>query len=199
MLKKIASRVDGRTGVIAIEASDPVPYVASQPDPRTFVVELRDVVAVGFADDFTADPRHPIVGRAGRERAGDRRRDRRPRAHDAHAADAAARPQLAQRHLRRSRSRRCGADRGAAMISMAGPASGDSRRPGHAARQRHGGHAARHRAAVATSIEEPKEGRAAARARSAERDVGAARTRHPIEQGPVERVRIGLNPEARRW
>ena len=44
-LKKITSRLDARTGVVAIEASDPVPYVASQPDPKTFVVELRDVVA----------------------------------------------------------------------------------------------------------------------------------------------------------
>jgi type IV pilus assembly protein PilQ len=61
MLKKIASRVDARTGVIAIEASAPVPYVASQPDPKTFVVELRDVVTVGFEDAFTADPRHPIA------------------------------------------------------------------------------------------------------------------------------------------
>src|SRR5262245_26225118 len=60
MLKKIASRVDARTGVIAIEASAPVPYVASQPDPKTFVVELRDVVTFGFEDGFTADPRHPI-------------------------------------------------------------------------------------------------------------------------------------------
>ena len=47
--------------MITIEASDPVPYVASQPDPRTFVVELRDVVALGFADDFSADPRHPVA------------------------------------------------------------------------------------------------------------------------------------------
>ena len=62
MLKRIASRVDGHKGVIAIEASSPVPYVASQPDPRTFVVELRDVVAVGFQNDFAADPRHPIAG-----------------------------------------------------------------------------------------------------------------------------------------
>ena len=61
MLKKIASRVDGRTGVIAIEASSPVPYVASQPDPKTFVVELRDVVAIGFQNEFAADPRHPIA------------------------------------------------------------------------------------------------------------------------------------------
>ncbi len=61
MLKKIASRVSDRAGVIAIEASDPVPYVASQPDPRTFVVELREVVALGFADNFSVDPRHPVA------------------------------------------------------------------------------------------------------------------------------------------
>src|ERR1041385_8091305 len=59
-LKKIASRVDDRAGVITIEASDPVPYAASQPDPRVFVIELRDVVANGFADQFTADPRNPV-------------------------------------------------------------------------------------------------------------------------------------------
>jgi len=61
MLKKIASRVSERAGVIAIEASDPVAYVASQPDARTFVVELRDVTALGFADNFSADPRHPVA------------------------------------------------------------------------------------------------------------------------------------------
>ncbi|MBI4266120.1 MAG: AMIN domain-containing protein, partial [Acidobacteria bacterium] len=60
-LKKIASRVDSRMGVIAIEASDPVPYVASQPDPRLFVIELRDVVALGFDDDFEPDARHPFA------------------------------------------------------------------------------------------------------------------------------------------
>ena len=59
-LKKIASRVDARLGVIAIEASDPVPYIASQPDPQQFVIELRDIVAAGFADNFKADPRHPF-------------------------------------------------------------------------------------------------------------------------------------------
>src|SRR4029434_2928131 len=61
LLKRIGSRIDGRTGVIAIEASTPVPYVASQPDARTFVVELRDIVTAGFEDGFTADPRHPIA------------------------------------------------------------------------------------------------------------------------------------------
>jgi type IV pilus secretin PilQ/predicted competence protein len=59
-LRKIASRLDARVGTIAIEASDPVPYVASQPDPGTFVIELRDTVARGFADDFQADPRLPF-------------------------------------------------------------------------------------------------------------------------------------------
>jgi type IV pilus assembly protein PilQ len=61
MLKRIASRVDGRTGVVAIEATTAVPYVASQPDPKTFVVEMRDVVAAGFENQFFADPRHPIA------------------------------------------------------------------------------------------------------------------------------------------
>jgi type IV pilus assembly protein PilQ len=59
-LTKISSRVDEKAGVIAIEASEPVAYVASQPDPRTYVVELRDVVARQFADSFKADPRHPV-------------------------------------------------------------------------------------------------------------------------------------------
>ena len=62
VLKRIGSRVDQHAGVISIEASDPVPYVASQPDPRTFVVEMRDVLAVGFADNFKVDPRVPIAG-----------------------------------------------------------------------------------------------------------------------------------------
>jgi type IV pilus assembly protein PilQ len=59
-LTSIASRVDDRTGVITIEASAPVPYVASQPDPRTYIVELREVATRGFSDRFKADPRHPV-------------------------------------------------------------------------------------------------------------------------------------------
>ena len=46
-LKRITSRVDTAAGVVTIEASDPVPYVTSQPDPRSLVLELRDVVATG--------------------------------------------------------------------------------------------------------------------------------------------------------
>lgn len=59
-LKTIASRIDGRAGVIAIEASAPVAYVAAQPNPQTFVIELRDIEPRGFLDNFTPDPRHPF-------------------------------------------------------------------------------------------------------------------------------------------
>ncbi|HEV8395825.1 MAG TPA: type IV pilus secretin PilQ [Vicinamibacterales bacterium] len=60
-LKRITTRLDARTGVVAIEASDPVPYVASQPDPKTFIVELRDVVAAAITHPVQADPRNPFA------------------------------------------------------------------------------------------------------------------------------------------
>ena len=134
--RRSRSRVDDRTGVIAIEASDPVPYVASQPDPRTFVVELRDVVARGFADQFTADPRNPIAAVQVESAHGGRRRQRRARAHDADAADAAARAQLAQRHLRRGRPRSIARSPAPARISLAGPAATIRDVRVHAARRR---------------------------------------------------------------
>ena len=59
-LKKVTSRVDDRTGLLAIEASDPVPYIASQPDARTTVVELRDVIAKDVVGEVKVDQRHPI-------------------------------------------------------------------------------------------------------------------------------------------
>ena len=59
-LKKVTSRVDDRTGLLTIEASDPVPYVASQPDARTTIVELRDVIAKDIVGDVKVDQRHPI-------------------------------------------------------------------------------------------------------------------------------------------
>ena len=59
-LKKVTSRLDTKTGLLTIEASDPVPYVASQIDARTTVVELRDVVASGTIGNVKVDQRHPI-------------------------------------------------------------------------------------------------------------------------------------------
>ena len=61
VLKRVDSRVEARVGVLTIESSAPVPYVASQPDPRSFVVELRDVVTTGAANGFVVDPRSPIT------------------------------------------------------------------------------------------------------------------------------------------
>ena len=61
VLRSVASRLEARTSVLTIEASVPVAYVASQPDPRSFVVELRDVVATGAFSDFTPDPRSPLT------------------------------------------------------------------------------------------------------------------------------------------
>ena len=62
VLKSLASRLEARIGVLTIEASAPVPYVTSQPDPRSFVVELRDVVTAGVVPAVTPDPRSPIAG-----------------------------------------------------------------------------------------------------------------------------------------
>jgi len=59
-LTEIRSRVDDQNSIVSIEASDPVPYVASQPDPHTFVVELRDVEAAGVLEHFVPDARSPI-------------------------------------------------------------------------------------------------------------------------------------------
>jgi type IV pilus assembly protein PilQ len=59
-LKNVTSRLDTRTGILSIEASAPVPYVASQIDANTTVLELRDVVAGGLAGNVKIDQRHPM-------------------------------------------------------------------------------------------------------------------------------------------
>ena len=58
-LKKVTSQLDARTGLLTIESSDPVAYVAAQPDARTTVVEMRDIEAKGIAD-VRVDRQHPI-------------------------------------------------------------------------------------------------------------------------------------------
>ena len=59
-LKKVTSSLDPRTGLLTIEASAPVPYVASQVDARTTLVEMRDVVIDKDAARVRIDRRHPI-------------------------------------------------------------------------------------------------------------------------------------------
>jgi type IV pilus assembly protein PilQ len=193
-LTKIGSRLEPRTGVVSIEASAAVPYVASQPDPRTFVVELRDVVARGFADEFAVDPRHPVGA---------------VQVEDAIAVDgtAVARVRITLRHPMRPRVRSSRnmifveADRVDAtpsapgMISMAGPSSviRDVRvtQRGTATAVTLLGTSR----LVATSIQEPKEGprRLVIDLPNVSSAVANSTT---VRQGPVDRVRIGFNPEA---
>ena len=190
-LRKIASRVDARAGVISIEASDPVPYVASQPDPRLFVIELRDTSTLGFTDNFKPDPRHPFAA---------------VQVETGVAADGArvarVRMMLAQPMRPRVRSSRnviyVEADRldrdvrTAGTISMAGPSSAIrdvrvARRGAATAITLHG----TGRLAV-SGVEESKEGPPRLLIDLPNATSALPRTT-PVGAGPVEAVRIGLN------
>jgi type IV pilus assembly protein PilQ len=192
-LKKISSRVDERSGVVAIEASEPVPYVASQPDSRTYIVELRDVVARDFADSFKADPRHPVGA---------------VQVESAHAADGVAiariRMTLSQPVRPRVRSTRNiifveadrldRAPRGNPIVSPAGPASAirdirvTMRGTATAITLLGAGRL------TATSVQMAKD---AARLLIDLPNVTSSLPGvTPVNQGPVDRVRIGLNPRS---
>ncbi|MEQ1573042.1 MAG: type IV pilus secretin PilQ [Vicinamibacterales bacterium] len=189
-LKVIGSRVDDRIGVITIEASDPVPYVTSQPDPRTFVVELRDVFALGFADNFKADPRNPVSNvEVESSRADDG------------AMVARVRMTLAQPMRPRVRSARnviyVEADRldrsgASGLISGVGPASAirDLRvtRRGDATAITLLGTGR----LVASGIEESKDGPPRLYI-YLPNVTSALPTTTPVDRGPVERVRIGID------
>ncbi len=194
LLRKIASTLDDRTGVIAIEASAPVPYVASQPDPRTFVVELRDVEARGFADDVSADPRHPVAA---------------VQVESAHAVDgvAVARVRMSLNYPMRPRVRsarnviyveadRIDATPSAGTISLAGPATAirDVRvtRRGDATAVTLLGTSR----LVATSVQEMMKDGPRRLVMEFPNVTSALPSTTRIEQGPVERVRIGFSPKS---
>jgi type IV pilus secretin PilQ/predicted competence protein len=59
-LRAISSTVDGPRAAVLVEASEPVAYVALQPDPRTLLLELRDVSSAGFANGFRPQANSPI-------------------------------------------------------------------------------------------------------------------------------------------
>ena len=174
LLKQIASRLDGRTGVLAIEASDPVPYVASQPDPARSSIELRDVVTAGFADDFNADPRHPVAAVKVENTPVVRWQLGGARAPHAESADASPRSQRAQRHLRRSRSRRRDAERGGRHHQPRRAVDRHSRCARRQAWHGHGADAARDVASGHHQHSGAERRHAAAGHGHAERDLGAA-------------------------
>jgi len=59
-LKSISSRLDGALSTVLIEASEPVAYLTSQPDPLTVLVDLRNVSAATIAGRPIADMLAPV-------------------------------------------------------------------------------------------------------------------------------------------
>ena len=59
-LKSISSRLDGTVSTVLIEASEPVAYLTSQPDPLTVLVDLRNVSAATIAGRPIADMLAPV-------------------------------------------------------------------------------------------------------------------------------------------
>ncbi len=61
-LSAVSAKVEGQVATVVIEATEPVPYVATQPDPFTVVIELRNVTIDGaVTPPGTRDPA-PIAG-----------------------------------------------------------------------------------------------------------------------------------------
>jgi type IV pilus assembly protein PilQ len=61
-LTAIVSRATARSASLVIEATEPVPYVATRPDPLTVVLDLRNVAAESLASIAKPDPKGPIAG-----------------------------------------------------------------------------------------------------------------------------------------
>jgi type IV pilus assembly protein PilQ len=59
-LRSISSRLDGALSTVLIEASEPVAYLTSQPDPLTVLVDLRNVAAGSLASQPIADVLEPV-------------------------------------------------------------------------------------------------------------------------------------------
>ena len=53
-LKTVSAKSNSRTTTVTIEASDPVAYVTSQPDPLTVLIDLRNVRASGVSNGVSA-------------------------------------------------------------------------------------------------------------------------------------------------
>src|SRR6187401_354501 len=59
-LKSISSRLDGAVSTVLIEASEPVAYLTSQPDPLTVLVDLRNVNAAALDGKPIAEMLTPV-------------------------------------------------------------------------------------------------------------------------------------------
>ena len=61
-LKTISSRVHSKGASLVIEATDPVGYVATRPDPLTITIDLRNVTSDGVANSVASSAKSPIAG-----------------------------------------------------------------------------------------------------------------------------------------
>ena len=61
-LRAVSTRADGSVSAVVIEATEPVAYVTSQPDPLTVLVDLRNVSAGGVQAAATARGLTPLRG-----------------------------------------------------------------------------------------------------------------------------------------
>ena len=59
-IRSISSRVDGALSTVLIEASEPVAYLTSQPDPLTVLVDLRNATVGSVGSDSVANLLEPI-------------------------------------------------------------------------------------------------------------------------------------------
>ena len=60
-LTTISAKVSGKGASLVIEASEPVSYVASRPDPLTLLLDFRNVGAEGVANSVAANAKSPIA------------------------------------------------------------------------------------------------------------------------------------------
>ena len=61
-LRSISTRLDGTISTVLIEASEPVAYLTSQPDPLTVLVDLRNVDAGRLGDRPSTAMLAPVAG-----------------------------------------------------------------------------------------------------------------------------------------
>jgi type IV pilus assembly protein PilQ len=61
-LKTISARVHGNGSSLVIEATDPVGYVATRPDPLTITLDFRNVLSDGVANSVGSNATSPIAG-----------------------------------------------------------------------------------------------------------------------------------------
>ncbi len=60
-LKTISSRVNAKGASLTVEATEPVAYTATRPDPLTVLLEFRNVAGDAVANSVAADASSPIA------------------------------------------------------------------------------------------------------------------------------------------